>query len=210
MSVSLQQTTLQSLNVIFQGVIESLPDETESRLIEIAQSAKDLERFGFRIRAAVALEIIGRLERKGMKRAEVNKVLSGIAKDAEIELSTLKEDCRVATAFPEVLTDGVVLEREYYLRALSAPDPQSALDYAVQQKAEGKGFSTRDMREYVGWLNSGEAKEAIESEHWAKVLFTNEGWQALQEAMKYRDKGTSDVINDLLLEWLEWHRGKRK
>jgi hypothetical protein len=203
------QSVLDSLTLICDDVIETIPSASFERLLELLQGGQSFERFGFRIRAAVALEMISRMEKDGLKPKEINKQLSGIAKDAEIELSTLKEDCRVATAFPEVLKDGVVLEREYYLRALSAPDPQAALDYAVQQKAEGKGFSTRDMREYVGRLNSGEAKEAIEAEHWAKVLFTNEGWQALQELCKRRDKGINELVNDVLIEADEWHKGKR-
>jgi hypothetical protein len=209
MTALAQQTTLQSLAIICDDVIETIPSASFERLLELLQGGQSFERFGFRIRAAVALEIISRLERKGLKRAEINKALSAVAKDAEIELSTLREDISILRQWPDLRRVDPIVEREYYLRALSAPDPQSALDYAVQQKAEGKGFSTRDMREYVGRLNNGTAPEAIEAEHWAKVLFTNEGWQALQELCKRRDKSINDCINDVVIEADEWHKGKR-
>jgi hypothetical protein len=200
------QSVLDSLTLICDDVIETIPSASDERLIEILQGGQSFERFGFRIRAVAAIEMTKRFEARGLKRAEINKELSAVAKDAEIELSTLREDINILRQWPDLRRVDPIVEREYYLRALSAPDPQAALEYAVQQKAEGKGFSTRDMREYVARLNNGTAPEAIEAERWAKICCDAETWQTIDEVQGEFGLGPSGAVAMLAKFYRENHR----
>jgi hypothetical protein len=50
------------------------------------------------------------------------------------------------------------------------------------------------MREYVQRLNSGEAKESIEAERWAKICCDAETWQTIDEVQGEFGLGPSDAV----------------
>jgi hypothetical protein len=67
------QSVLDSLTLICDDVIETIPSASFERLLELLQGGQSFERFGFRIRAAVALEMIGRMEKERVEAGRGNQ-----------------------------------------------------------------------------------------------------------------------------------------
>jgi hypothetical protein len=199
-------TTFNVLDDWRDSVISMVESLDEDQLITFIQESHRLAENAFVVRGVLAAEAVSRAKDRG---EEVGKTLSAVAKDAGVSKSTLDYDCRIIHEFGlDELRSHTALDREFYRLALAAPDPQDTVEFFKSQKANGAPLSTRDARTHVERLNAGEDKEVVESEHWAKVIFTPEAWKALHEAQKYLDMSTSEIVGKLLLEWQEFHASR--
>ena len=151
-------TALESANMLHEWadmVIQNVQSQSDQKLIELARDAQNLEKAAFRVRGACGAELKRRLRERhpadGVEAGEkqIGKEMGALAKEMGVAPKTLEDDTRIFETFSDNLRGNVDLDREHFRVALSAPDPQAAIDLAYEQRRENESYSTRDFRDDV-------------------------------------------------------------
>lgn len=145
-----------------QTIIETIPMMDDERLLEIYEQSQILGRCAWRIRAAVAYEILSRATSVKVGRGNKDNEEQGrvavarkIAKQVGIAPKVLLEEAGIhATFLGNCLsarnnseTHGTydhLAEKEFYRAAYYSDDPHSTLEFFAHQKSENPTYSTRD------------------------------------------------------------------
>lgn len=141
-------------------LLPSISQMDDAALVKTAINALYLERFAFVLRGVCAAELRrripvrlaggrGKQDREGLG---IKAQMSRLAKEIGINLKTLDTDARISETFfkrgETVLVHEDCLPREYYVVALSAPDPLAAIEIAQTKNAEPE-YKLQQFRSYV-------------------------------------------------------------
>jgi hypothetical protein len=145
-------------------MIAQVPSMSDDRVIEVARDATSLEAQSYRLRGACAAEIKRRIrarlaedpDSRGKEELRIRAQLSNLAAEIGVAYITLDEDARIYERFGGNIVDNVS-PREVYRLALTARDPQAAVDLYVVKKDGDARYSTADFRRDISELNRGKS-----------------------------------------------------
>lgn len=162
-----EDTKVDQLIEYLPGLLRELSSKDDAQIIRIAVKAQRLERFAFLVRGMCASELRRRHpQRLSGGRGKRDSLglgaqaqMTRLAKEAGVDRRTLETDARIKDTFFPVLDETTLehmppLAREYYVVALSAPDPLAALKTAVKMRSEAD-FTLRQFRAEVRLLKNG-------------------------------------------------------
>jgi hypothetical protein len=149
------------------GLLREISSKDDAQIIRIAITAQRLERFAFLVRGMCAselrrrhpLRLSGGRGKRDRLELGVQAQMTRLAKEAGVDRRTLETDARIKDTFFPVISETTFghmpsLAREYYVIALSAPDPLAALKTAVEMRSEAD-FTLRQFRAEVRLLKNG-------------------------------------------------------
>lgn len=147
-------------------LVKSLPLMAEAELLQTLISADHLADFAFLARGACASELrrrapklLGGRGKKDQEGAGLQAQMEALARQVGTGRKTLETDARIKDVFFPNITETTLeqmppLAREYYVIALSAPDPQTAIRSAVERCSD-PCFSLSTFRAEVRYLKAG-------------------------------------------------------
>lgn len=167
-AVSLTKLKTERLFGQLPELVKSLPRMTEAQLLQMLIRAEQLADFAFLIRGACASELrsrapklLGGRGKKDATGAGLQAQMDALAKKIGTGRKTLETDARIKETFFPVIDETTLehmppLAREYYVIALSAPDPLAAIKTAIDRCSDPQ-FSLRQFRSKVRFLKAGGA-----------------------------------------------------
>ncbi len=142
----------------FVETIGSVPD---SHLVEVARNASEMETQAFRVRGACAAELKRRVRERSLgDEAKIGAELLRLALEAGVNFHTLKDDCRIFETFGDECLSTNIYPREVYRLALTAREPERAVEMYVARKEQDARYSTLDYRRDISELNRGRTTPA--------------------------------------------------
>lgn len=202
------------MHEIITSMLPHIQQMDDARLLQTAINAEYLERFAFLVRGACAAELRRRIPtRLAGGRGKQDKGGSGIgphvarlAKDIGVSAKTLDTDVRIHQVFfsrgETLLADEHCLRREYYVAALSAPDPLGAIEVAKSKSAE-PGYTVQQFRSFVRDLKrNGSADKAAseqESGRWLRVKIPQETHQTLNDLVARTERAKEIIVAEAIL-----------
>jgi hypothetical protein len=153
-------TRVEQISGITASVLPYISEMDDAQLVKTAISALYLERFAFVLRGACAAELRRRIPTRlaggrGKRDKEgigIKAYMARLAKEIGVSVKTLATDARISEIFfssdETVLAREHSLSREYYVIALSAPDPLAAIR-VVQSKIAEPEYKLQQFRSYV-------------------------------------------------------------
>lgn len=200
---SLTLDTFNTLEAWRDAVISNLEDANYDQCVQVIEAADRLAESAFWVRGAAANRAVS------LSEGETGKVIAQIAKDANVAPSTISYDRQIVSVFGvEILQHEKELSREYFRLAVSTDSPQETIELFRSKKLDNPGYSTRDAREDLKRLDLGESVAEVQRERFKKIVLTEAGQKALAEAQRYLDMSPSEIVEKLLLEWMEGHTAK--
>lgn len=162
-------------------LLTGLPSLTEEQLMQIVANAGRMERYFFLARGLCVLELRSRVKERlsgGRGKRDysgkgINAQTIQLAEATRVNVSTLNTDARICEVFFPVgdettLARESLLPREYYVIALSAPDPHAAIRIAIKQSADPH-YRRERFRAYVRGLKQSE-NNSTRARHKSSVL----------------------------------------
>lgn len=207
-------TRVEQVNELMASVSLSISQMDEAELVKTAINALYLERFAFVLRGACAAELRrripvrlaggrGKQDREGLG---IKAHIARLAKEIGINIKTLDTDARISETFfkrgESVLVHEDCLPREYYVVALSAPDPLAAIEIA-QAKIVEPEYKLQKFRSYVRELKRGVQMNRTSPEREAlyllRVNLPKDIHQALTEIIERSGQTKEVVVADAIL-----------
>lgn len=201
--------------------LENLPNWLtqldDRQIIELALNAQRHQRVAFLIRAACAYELqrrsatrlSGGRGKKDRARIGIQAQMNDLAERLQISLTTLRMDARIYDKFFSPITETVLarehcLAREFYVIALSAPDPRSAIQLAMKC-IKDPSFNREQFKQYVRTLKSDDKQNSLIRK--AENIYTcllrlhvsQKAKDALDEMTASSGKGKEEIISEAIL-----------
>ena len=158
--ISLSKLRTGKLFIQLPELVRHIPQMTEAQILQTLFRAEQLADFAFLVRGACASELRQRSSKLPGGRGKKDTVGRGLQSQMEdlarkvgTGRKTLETDARIKDTFFPVIDETTLeqmplLAREYYVIALSAPDPLAAIKTAVDRCSEPY-FSLRQFRSEV-------------------------------------------------------------
>jgi hypothetical protein len=136
----------------------------DDKLIELAIRARHIECCAFILRGMCVYELRRRTPKLSGGRGKRDQATAGIlsrmtelARAIRVSPKTLATDARIYEVFFAAMSETMlarehILAREYYVTALAASDPHSAIREAIRRFESGEGCSRPQFRVYVRGL----------------------------------------------------------
>ncbi len=206
-----------NLDVRIGDMIASIPQMTDDNIIDFAATASQMEKAGFKIRGACALEVKRRIAKAvaaGVKDEGGEGVMAlmlRLSTRLGVDKDVIRQDCSIYEQFGD--TDYINdprLTREHYRFALVAPDPSKALDLALS-KLDTPGYNTKQFRADVAALKGAgqtkaeqDAKTAeLEAQKWVKAPVSTEAYVALAQMSERLGIDWGKVLTGIIIEAAE-------
>lgn len=163
--ISLSKLRTGKLFIQLPELVRHIPQMTDAQILQMLFRAKQLEDFAFLVRGACASELRqrsiklpGGRGKKDVLGRGLQAQMEDLAKKVETGRKTLETDARIKDTFFPVIDETTLeqmppLAREYYVIALSAPDPLASIKTAVDRCSD-PGFSLRQFRSEVRLLKT--------------------------------------------------------
>jgi hypothetical protein len=154
--LTLDLTKLTRLDHQLHALLPQLTQLGDTELLQLALHARQLETCAFRLRGACVAELRRRITTRfsggrGKRDTDgtgIHAQLAQLAAEIGVSLATLKTDARIHEVFfcgETRLACEPSLAREYYVIALSAPDPLAAIQTA-QERAADPAYNRQQFR----------------------------------------------------------------
>jgi hypothetical protein len=199
----------------FERLTSKLSNLEEAQLVELAVKARYLEWCAFILRGMCAAELrrrhTARLEGGRGKRDKagdgIQARMTQLAESIGVSRTTLETDARICEMFFSSEIDTALARehtfpREFYVIALSAPNPWEAIETAVQHIAEGP-YSRDQFREDVRTLKQATShnyKEAKTGRNYLlRVRVSREVRDALNELSEAAGESIDQVVSGAIL-----------
>jgi hypothetical protein len=144
-------TRIAQLGKYLPDLLSEIATTDDEQIIRIAANARLLERFAFLIRGMCALvlrrryphRLSGGRGKRDQAGLGIQAQMAKLAEQAGVDRRTLEVDARISDTFFAVMDETMLehipsLAREYYVLALSAPDPHAAIRTAVERRADSR------------------------------------------------------------------------
>jgi hypothetical protein len=163
--ISLSKLRTGKLFIQLPELVRHIPQMTDAQILQMLFRAEQLADFAFLVRGACASELRQRSIKLPGGRGKKDTVGKGLQSQMEDLASkvgtgrkTLETDARIKDTFFPVIDETTLeqmppLAREYYVIALSAPDPLAAIKTAVDRCSDPH-FSLRQFRSEVRLLKT--------------------------------------------------------
>lgn len=163
--ISLSKLRTGKLFIQLPELVRHIPQMTEAQILQTLFRAEQLADFAFLVRGACASELRQRSIKLPGGRGKKDTVGKGLQSQMEdlarkvgTGRKTLETDARIKDTFFPVIDETTLeqmppLAREYYVIALSAPDPHAAIKTAVDRCSDPH-FSLRQFRAEVRLLKT--------------------------------------------------------
>lgn len=205
----LDRTALTANNLL--SLLLQLKDE---QLVSVAAQAQRLEAQAFLLRGACAAElrrrITTRLAGGRGKRDErgigVKAQMARLATEIGIAAKTLLVDAKIYKVFfldrlETTPACAISLAREFFVIALSAPDPREAIEIALAKR--GAGYTRQQFRADVSGLRQATRKNPLGLERGSgyllRVRITCEAQQALSEIGGGTNRTPGEIVSEALI-----------
>lgn len=196
------------------AVLPQIQQMDEVRLTHLAITAGYLERFAFVVRGACAAELRRRIPTRlagGRGKQDkdglgIGSHLAQLAKEIGVSTKTLGTDVRIHEVFfsrgETVLADENCLLREYYVAALSAPDPLGAIEVAKSKITE-PGFNVQQFRSFVRDIQRNGLADTVTSEQesgrWLRIKIPQESLQKLNDLVQRTGRAREFILAEAIL-----------
>lgn len=163
--ISLSKLRTGKLFIQLPDLVRYIPQMTDAQILQMLFQAEQLADFAFLVRGACASELRQRSIKLPGGRGKKDTVGRGLqsqmedlAKKVGTGRKTLETDARIKDTFFPMIDETTLeqmppLAREYYVIALSAPDPLAAIKTAVNRCSDPH-FSLRQFRSEVRLLKT--------------------------------------------------------
>ncbi len=195
-------------------LLRNLSEKDDEQLVEIVISAHRLERFAFLVRGTCGSLLRQRHQRRlsgGRGKRDllgrgIRAHLDRIARQAGVDRKTLETDTRIKDIFfptigETILADIPSLGREYFVTALSAPDPHDAIRMAVERCAE-RDYRLKQFRADVRTLKQNGAPSVAraipDTTCTLSIRLPTDVRQLVTELMSARKNTKDEVVADAI------------
>ena len=194
-----------------------IPEMDDAQIICTALYACALEGQAYLLRGACAAELrnrcttrlLGGRGRRDQAGVGAQARMRQLADQIGVNLRTLMVDLRIYETFfkgaPEKITTlarECSLPREFFVTALTAPEPLAALEIAVQ-KRRNTAYTRRQYREDLRALGKltggGQARAQAPHNHCLRVEISSEAYRVLVELSRESGKGQGEIVASALL-----------
>lgn len=207
-------TKIDQLGKYLPDLLSEIATKDDERVIRIAANARRLERFAFLIRGTCASVLRQRYQHRlpgGRGKRDHDGVgiraqMIRLAEQAGVDRRTLEVDARISNTFfaaaGETRLEHIPsLAREYYVVALSAPDPRAAIGKAAERLSEsyyGLSQFKADVRlsKLAAGLHS--APPVVEQTHATRVRIPAEVGELLAELVTNSQKTGDEIVAEAI------------
>ncbi len=139
------------LTAYLPGLLGQIATKDDEQIIKIAADARQLERFAFLIRGMCASvlrrryphRLSGGRGRRDQAGQGIQAQMTRLAEQARVDRKTLETDARINDTFFDDIQESTLehiptLAREYYVIALTAPDPHAAIRLAGERRSDSR------------------------------------------------------------------------
>lgn len=204
---------VEQLADIITSVLPHIQQMDEARLVQTAVNAGYLERFAFIVRGTCAAELRRRIPTRlaGGRGKEdedglgIGSHLARLAEEIGVSVKTLDTDVRIIQHFfkagETILVNEDCLCREYYVAALSAPDPLRAIEVAKSRSAES-GYTVQQFRSFVRDLKrngSADGDSGRDSGRWLRVKVPQQAHLILDDLVQRTRRAKGTVVAEAIL-----------
>jgi hypothetical protein len=206
-------TKVEHLDKYLSGLLSEIATTNDEGVIRIAANARWLERFAFLIRGMCASVLRQRCQHRlsgGRGRRDRDGVgiqaqMTRLAEQAGVDRRTLETDARISDTFfvgmDETRLEHIpCLAREYYVVALSAPDPHAAIRTAVEKRADSRYGLTQfraDIR-HLKRVAGAAAPSVTEHIHTVRVKIPAEVGELIAELITILQKTRDEIMAEAL------------
>lgn len=207
-------TKVEHLDKYLSGLLSEIATTNDEGVIRIAANARWLERFAFLIRGMCASVLRQRCQHRlsgGRGRRDRDGVgiqaqMTRLAEQAGVDRRTLETDARISDTFfvgmDETRLEHIpCLAREYYVVALSAPDPHAAIRTAVEKRANSRYGLTQfraDVRHLKCVAGTAAAHSVTEHIHTVRVRIPAEVGGLLAELIAMSQKTRDEIMAEAI------------
>lgn len=196
------------------GLLGQIATKSDEQVIRIAADARQLERFAFLIRGTCALvlrqryphRLSGGRGKRDLDGLGIQAQMTRLAEQAEVDRKTLETDARISETFFGDLTESMLehiptLAREYYVIALSAPDPHAAIKMASERRLDSRYGLTQfraDVRRSKRTDDAHAAPHVTESTCAIRVRIPAEVGGLMTELMGLSQKTKDEIVAEAI------------
>ena len=197
------------------ALLRNIEEKDDDQILRIAKEAQRLEALAFLVRGMCASVLRQRCPQRlpggrGKRDSQghgIRAKMSRLAEQLGIDRRTLETDARIKDTFFKVIDKtGLVhippLAREHYVIALAAPEPQAAIQIALEKRNDPH-YSLEAFRSYVRTLkrnalpvtHNSEVKKVIT----LRVLIPVEAQKALLDIIEFSGQSREEVVAEAIL-----------
>lgn len=208
-------SNIEQLLEFLPDLLQNITEKEDKQILQIAKRAQRLETFAFLVRGICASvlrqrcpnRLLGGRGKKDYEGQGIRAKMSKLAEQLGVNRKTLETDVRIKDTFFQVidktsLVNIPCLGREHYVIALAAPDPQAAINIAVE-KHNNPDYTLEGFRTYVRELKRDEPTIILDpkTKHvgTVKVLIPEEAQQALLEIIGFNGRSREEVVAEAIL-----------
>ena len=207
-------TRIAQLGKYLPGLLNEIASTDDEQLIRIAANARLLERFAFLIRGMCALvlrrrypqRLSGGRGKRDQAGLGIQAQMARLAEQTGVDRRTLETDARISDTFfarmdetaPEHIPS---LAREYYVIALSTPDPHAAIRTAIEKRADssyGLAQFRADVRHLKRVADITAAPSVTEHTHTFRIRIPVEAGGLLAELVTMSQKTKDEVVAEAI------------
>jgi hypothetical protein len=214
-SLNISLTETEKFESALEDLQLRLSELEEPRLVELTIKTRQLEWCAFIIRGMCAAELrrrynlrlVGGKGKRDLSGKGIQAQMTRLAESIGVSPTTLITDARISDTFFSSIEDTALarehtLPREFYVIALSAPDPQKAIKFAGRHACDGR-YSREQFRAYVRRLrrDSQLCKQASKAEHSGslRILVPRAVQTALEEISQWTGKSEAEELAAMIL-----------
>ena len=208
-------TNIDRLLRFLTDLLNNIAEKDDEQILQIAKEAQRLESFAFLLRGICASILRQRYPNRlpggrgnhDHQGQGIRAQMTRLAEQLGIDRKTLETDARIKDTFFKVIDKTTLdripsLAREYYVVALTAPEPQAAIKVAVEKHADPH-YTLEVFRSYVRDLKRNGATVIHDSEAkpvtTLRVVIPIQVQQALLELIKFNGQSREEVVAEAII-----------
>lgn len=207
-------TEIDQLAVYLPGLLAKIAAKDDEQIIRIASSARRLERFAFLLRGMCASVLRrryphrlsggrGKHDQAGLG---IQAQMARLAEQAGVDRKTLETDARINDMFFGDIQESALehiptLAREYYVIALSAPDPHAVIRMAAARCSDSRYGLTQfraDVRLSKCVADSPAAPHVTEHTHAFRVRIPADVGGLMSELITMSQKTKDEIVAEAI------------
>lgn len=192
-----------------------ISEKDDEQIMTIAVAAQRLERFAFLVRGMCASvlkqrhphRLSGGRGKRDQSGLGIQAQMARLAEQIGVDRRTLETDARIKDTFFQIIDETTLahahtLAREYYVVALAAPEPRTAIKVALEWRS-GQHYTleafrsyVRDLKRNVGTVVSDSVVNPVTA---LRVSIPVDAHQALLELVNLKGQTREEVVADAIL-----------
>lgn len=207
-------TKIARLGVYLPSLLSELATKDDEQIVRIAANARRLEGFAFLIRGMCASvlrrryphRLSGGRGKRDQDGLGIQAQMARLAEQAGVDRRTLETDARISDTFFGDIQESTLehipsLAREYYVIALSAPDPHAAIRTAIERCSDSRYGLTQfraDVRLSKGVTDSPATPYVSEHPHAVRVRIPADVAGLMSELITMSQKTKDEIVAEAI------------